>query len=143
MSSEPCLFCSVQTDDRKRIVAENELAYAIRDDFPVTQGHTLIIPKRHTLDYFGLVQAEVHAINALMTEEKNLLGLDDSTIEGFNIGMNCGEVAGQTVFHLHIHVIPRYQGDLPDPRGGVRNVCLLYTSPSPRDGLLSRMPSSA
>ena len=122
MNSEPCLFCSVQTDDRKRIVAENELAYVIRDGFPVTQGHTLIIPKRHTADYFGLVQTEVHAINALMIEQRDLLGLDDSTIEGFNIGMNCGEVAGQTVFHCHVHLIPRRKGDVENPRGGVRHV---------------------
>ena len=122
MNSEPCLFCSVQTDDRKRIVAENELAYVIRDGFPVTQGHTLIIPKRHTADYFGLVQTEVHAINALMIEQRDLLGLDDSTIEGFNIGMNCGEVAGQTVFHCHVHLIPRRRGDVENPRGGVRHV---------------------
>jgi hypothetical protein len=122
MNSEPCLFCSVQTDDRKRIVAENELAYVIRDGFPVTQGHTLIIPKRHTPDYFGLVQSEVHAINALMTEQRDLLGLDDRTIEGFNIGMNAGEVAGQTVFHCHIHLIPRRKGDVENPRGGVRHI---------------------
>jgi len=122
MNSEPCLFCSVQTDDRKRIVAENELAYVIRDGFPVTQGHTLIIPKRHTADYFGLVQTEVHAINALMIEQRDLLGLDDSTIEGFNIGMNCGEAAGQTVFHCHVHLIPRRRGDVENPRGGVRHV---------------------
>ena len=122
MNSEPCLFCSVQTDDRKRIVAENELAYVIRDGFPVTQGHTLIIPKRHTADYFGLVQTEVHAINALMIEQRDLMGLDDSTIEGFNIGMNCGEAAGQTVFHCHVHLIPRRRGDVENPRGGVRHV---------------------
>ena len=122
MTSDSCLFCSVQTDDRKRIVAENELAYVIRDGFPVTQGHTLIIPKRHTADYFGLVQTEVHAINALMIEQRDLLGLDDSTIEGFNIGMNCGEAAGQTVFHCHVHLIPRRRGDVENPRGGVRHV---------------------
>ena len=119
---ENCLFCSIQTDDRKRIVAENELAYAIRDGFPVAEGHTLLIPKRHTPDYFGLVQSEVHAINALMTEQKNLLSLIDSSIEGFNIGMNCGEVAGQTVFHCHVHLIPRRKGDVENPRGGVRHV---------------------
>ena len=119
---ENCLFCSIQSDDRKRIVAENELAYAIRDGFPVTEGHTLLIPKRHTPDYFGLVQSEVHAINALMTEQKNLLSLIDSSIEGFNIGMNCGEVAGQTVFHCHVHLIPRRKGDVENPRGGVRHV---------------------
>jgi ATP adenylyltransferase len=122
MSDRNCLFCSIQSDDRKRIVAENELAYAIRDGFPVTEGHTLIIPKRHTLDYFGLVPSEVHAINALMTEQKDLLSLGDASVEGFNIGMNCGEVAGQTVFHCHVHLIPRRKGDVENPRGGVRHM---------------------
>ncbi len=117
-----CLFCDVQTVDRRRIIAENELAYAIRDGFPVTQGHTLFIPKRHVADYFGLVQSEVHAINALMTEQKVLLQSQDSTIEGFNIGMNCGAVAGQTVFHCHVHLIPRRKGDVENPRGGVRHL---------------------
>lgn len=119
---ENCLFCSIQTDDRKRIVAENELAYAIRDGFPVTEGHTLLIPKRHTPDYFGLVQSEVHAINALMTAQKDRLSVAEPTIWGFNIGMNCGEVAGQTVFHCHVHLIPRRRGDVENPRGGVRHV---------------------
>jgi ATP adenylyltransferase len=117
-----CLFCDVQVNDRKRIVAENELAYAIRDGFPVTEGHTLFIPKRHVADYFGLVQSEVHAINALMSEQKELLKQSDPTIEGFNIGMNCGEVAGQTVFHCHVHLIPRRKGDVENPRGGVRHL---------------------
>ena len=119
---EGCLFCNIQTEIRERIVAENNLAYCISDGFPVTQGHTLFIPKRHTSDYFGLIQAEVNAINSLMTEHKNMLQAKDSTIEGFNIGMNCGEVAGQTVFHCHVHLIPRRKGDVENPRGGVRHI---------------------
>jgi diadenosine tetraphosphate (Ap4A) HIT family hydrolase/5-methylcytosine-specific restriction endonuclease McrA len=117
-----CLFCDIQTKDRKRVIAENNLAYSISDGFPVTQGHTLFIPKRHINDYFGLVQAEVNAINALMTEHKGMLQSKDSTIEGFNIGMNCGEVAGQTIFHCHVHLIPRRKGDVENPRGGVRHI---------------------
>jgi len=117
-----CLFCDVQTKDQDRIVAENSLAYAIRDGFPVTQGHTLFIPKRHTIDYLGLVPAEVSAINMLMLEQKQLLQESDSTIDGFNIGMNCGESAGQTVFHCHVHLIPRRKGDVENPRGGVRHI---------------------
>lgn len=119
---ESCLFCDIQTIDRKRIIAENNLAYAIRDGFPVTAGHSLFIPKRHVKDYFGLTQAEVHTINALMTEQKRLLEAEDSTIDGFNIGMNCGETAGQTVFHCHVHLIPRRKGDVEKPRGGVRHI---------------------
>ncbi len=122
MRRDDCLFCNIQTNERTRIIAENELAYVIRDGFPVTPEHTLIIPKRHAIDYFELVQSEVNAINALMHEQKRLLTLDDPTIKGFNIGMNCGEVAGQTIFHCHVHLIPRRKGDVENPRGGVRHV---------------------
>lgn len=120
--SNDCLFCDVQTIDRKRIIAENNLSYAIRDGFEVTAGHTLFIPKRHTKDYFGLTQAEVNAINSLMAEQKKLLQEQDSKIDGFNIGMNCGETAGQTIFHCHVHLIPRRKGDVENPRGGVRHI---------------------
>ena len=116
------MFCKIQIDIRERIIAENNLAYAISDGFPVTEGHTLFIPKRHINDYFGLVQAEVNAINALMIEHKGMLQKGDATIEGFNIGMNCGEVAGQTIFHCHVHLIPRRKGDVENPRGGVRHI---------------------
>ncbi len=117
-----CLFCNLQKDDQQRIIAENNLAYAIRDGFPVTVGHTLFIPKRHIADYFGLVPEEVSAINLLMAEQKQLLQDADSTVDGFNIGMNCGESAGQTVFHCHVHLIPRRKGDVENPRGGVRHI---------------------
>ncbi len=119
---ENCLFCDIQSIDRKRIIAENNLAYAIRDGFPVTEGHTLFIPKRHVSDYFGLAQSEVNAINLLVQEQRTLLMASDSSIEGFNIGMNCGEVSGQTVFHCHVHLIPRRRGDVENPRGGVRHI---------------------
>jgi diadenosine tetraphosphate (Ap4A) HIT family hydrolase/5-methylcytosine-specific restriction endonuclease McrA len=119
---EKCLFCDVQVNDRKRIIAENSLAYAIRDGFAVTEGHTLFIPKRHVIDYFGLVPAEVNAINSLMSGQKKLLQEQHSTIDGFNIGMNCGETAGQTIFHCHVHLIPRRKGDVENPRGGVRHI---------------------
>jgi diadenosine tetraphosphate (Ap4A) HIT family hydrolase len=119
---ENCLFCDIQSNDRKRIITENNLAYAIRDGFPVTEGHTLFMPKRHVSDYFGLVQSEVNAINLLVQEQRTLLMASDSKIEGFNIGMNCGEVSGQTVFHCHVHLIPRRRGDVANPRGGVRHI---------------------
>ena len=119
---EKCLFCDVQTIDRDRIIAENSLTYAIRDGFPVTEGHTLFIPKRHTLDYFSLEQEEVLAINHLMELHRKLLQKEDPTIDGFNIGMNCGETAGQTIFHCHVHLIPRRKGDVENPRGGVRHI---------------------
>jgi len=117
-----CLFCDIQTKDRGRIVEENTLAYATRDGFPVTQHHTLIIPKRHTLDFFGLTQAELNAINALIHSQKKVIEGLDKTVEGFNIGANCGEIAGQSVWHCHIHLIPRRKGDVERPKGGVRHV---------------------
>jgi diadenosine tetraphosphate (Ap4A) HIT family hydrolase len=117
-----CLFCEIQANNRKRIITENNLVYAIQDGFPVTEGHTLLIPKRHTLDYFGLTQEEVLAINQLMDSHRQLLQKEDPTIDGFNIGMNCGETAGQTIFHCHVHLIPRRKGDVENPRGGVRHI---------------------
>jgi hypothetical protein len=117
-----CLFCQIQVNHISRIIAENNLAYAILDGYPVTQGHTLIIPKRHVPDYFGLSQAEINATNQILNDQKPKLLADDHSIDGFNIGMNCGEAAGQSVFHCHIHLIPRRRGDVDIPRGGIRNV---------------------
>jgi ATP adenylyltransferase len=122
MTNKNCLFCDIQSTDQQRIIAESNLAYVIRDGFPVTDGHTLFIPKRHVKDYFELVPAEINAINLLMSKQRLLLQEQDSKIEGFNIGMNCGEVAGQTIFHCHVHLIPRRKGDVENPRGGIRHV---------------------
>jgi ATP adenylyltransferase len=113
-----CLFCGIE---QERVVASNALAYAIRDGFPVTEHHTLVIPKRHVADYFELTQAEVNAVNRLLHEQRAALQKLDATVTGFNIGMNCGEDAGQTIFHCHIHLIPRRAGDVESPRGGVRH----------------------
>ena len=113
---ENCLFCDVLEIDRDRIVEENDLAFVVRDGFPVTQYHTLLIPKRHVLDYFGLNTDEVSAIHVLLHSQKKLLSEQDTTIAGFNIGMNCGKVAGQSVWHCHVHLIPRRQGDSPYPK---------------------------
>jgi len=118
LREDDCLFCNI---DKDRIIASNELAYVIRDAFPVTEHHTLIIPKRHAATYFDLGQAEVNAINSLLHEQKRLIEEMDSTVSGFNIGMNCGEDAGQTVFHCHVHLIPRRKGDVDNPKGGVRH----------------------
>lgn len=102
-------------------VASNELAFAIRDRDPVTDGHTLVIPKRLVVDFFGATDAERLALFALVDEVKRAL---DTSLrpDGYNVGFNAGSAAGQTVFHLHLHVIPRYAGDVEDPRGGVRHV---------------------
>lgn len=120
MTSVPeCPFCEMPGN---AIASENELVYAIRDAFPVTPVHTLVIPKRHVPSYFELTPAEMEACHRLLEGEKAAIEREDPSVEGFNIGANDGEVAGQTVFHCHIHLIPRRTGDVVDPTGGVRNV---------------------
>jgi len=114
-----CAFCDMPA---ARIVAENELCYAVRDLYPVTPQHTLVIPKRHVADYFDLYQPERNAAQALLEAELEKIGSTDKEVSGFNVGINCGEDAGQTIFHCHIHLIPRCKGDVDDARGGVRGV---------------------
>ena len=112
-----CPFCKSDRD----IIVENDHAAAVYDSFPVSAGHTLIIPKRHVPLIFDLNDKEYVACFDLVRQAKAILQKEHST-EAFNIGVNCGEIAGQTVMHAHIHVIPRYPGDVDSPRGGVRHV---------------------
>ena len=114
-----CLFCN-KPDEAK--ILENNLAYAVRDGFPVTRLHTLVIPKRHAANYFDLTREEKLACDELISHLKEVIEAEDNTVQGFNIGMNAGECAGQTIFHCHIHLIPRRKGDMENPRGGVRGV---------------------
>jgi diadenosine tetraphosphate (Ap4A) HIT family hydrolase len=114
-----CLFCEMPKD---RMVGETELAYAIRDAFPVTPLHTLVIPKQHVRSYFELGRPELNACQRLVEQEKRAIEWADESVEGFNVGVNDGKVAGQTIFHCHIHLIPRRNGDVEDPTGGVRHV---------------------
>ena len=116
---EACLFCRVGED---RIIAENELCYAIRDGFPVTPMHTLVIPKRHVADYFDLYQPELNAIQSMLKAQREQILAEDPAVRGFNVGINAGTDAGQTIFHVHVHLIPRREYDVADPRGGVRGV---------------------
>jgi len=116
---EGCVFCQIPQD---RIVANNELCIAFRDLYPVTPLHTLIIPRRHVADYFGLFQPERNAISQLLHQLRADICATDPTVTGFNIGMNSGHSAGQTVFHCHVHLIPRREGDTANPEGGVRGV---------------------
>ncbi len=109
----PCPFCQIAPE---RILAQNPHAFAIRDAFPVSPGHTLIIPHRHTGSFFDTTPEEQHALLALLDGMRSTVPDADS----WNIGINDGPTAGQTVPHLHIHLIPRYEGDVEDPRGGVR-----------------------
>lgn len=111
-----CPFCTLAAG---RIVLANELAAVIHDNFPVSPGHTLIIPKRHVVLFFDITANERTAMLALLDIAK--LGLDAALHpDGYNVGINDGDAAGQTVPHLHLHLIPRYTGDSEDPRGGVR-----------------------
>ncbi len=118
--AEDCQFCSQNIQER--IVGEYKSASVIKDKFPVSKDHMLIVPKRHTSDYFSLTQTEKRDADRLIEIWRKKIAEMDSTVTGFNIGINCGESAGQTIFHCHIHLIPRRNGDTPAPRGGVRGV---------------------
>ena len=114
-----CVFCNI---DESRIEIENDLALSFKDLYPVTDGHTLVIPKRKVQSIFDLTDKETAAMFELLHLQKEDLKNKDSSITGFNIGINDGEDAGQTIMHCHIHLIPRRSGDMEDPRGGVRGV---------------------
>lgn len=120
IDSKNCIFCEISIGDR--IIDQNETCFVIKDAFPVTEGHLLIIPKKHVADYFDLNENEKSDIQFLMEKHRNLLQKSDGSIKGFNIGINVGQAAGQTIFHTHVHLIPRRHGDVEDPKGGVRGV---------------------
>jgi ATP adenylyltransferase len=115
-----CDFCEPEIEGR--IVEECESAVAIQDNYPVTVGHLLVLPRRHTPDLFGMVERERIDANNLLRILKTRIQREDSSVTAFNVGMNCGEDAGQTVMHVHIHLIPRRRGDTAKPRRGVRGV---------------------
>ena len=115
-----CIFCEQLKSGKK--ILENDYAFAIRDNHPVTEGHTLVITKRHFADFFESTRREQNAIYDLLNMRKKQIVETDHSVTGFNIGINSGEVAGQTVFHLHVHLIPRKKSDTDDPKGGVRGV---------------------
>ena len=117
--NNPCLFCNIKESG---LVIENELAYASYDTYPVSEMHCLIIPKRHVKDYFNLTDDEVVACNKLIKIIKKEVEINDPAIKGFNIGTNSGKIAGQSIMHCHIHLIPRREGDVENPQGGVRSV---------------------
>jgi diadenosine tetraphosphate (Ap4A) HIT family hydrolase len=116
MTITPCPFCTLPSE---RIVEENQYALWIYDGFPVSQGHSLIIPKRHVGSFFEICQDERLAMLELLDRAKATVEVEHQP-DGFNIGINDGAAAGQTVPHLHLHLIPRYTGDIEDARGGVR-----------------------
>ncbi len=114
-----CVFCTIAEDE---FVASNRLAFGVRDTSPVTPLHTLVLPHRHVASYFDLEVEEKRAIEELLEQTRIDILARDPTVAGFNIGINVGEAAGQTIFHSHVHLIPRRPGDIANPRGGVRAV---------------------
>ena len=114
-----CPFCKVESE--REIIASSLLSVAFYDGFPVSPGHALIIPKRHVSSFFALSKEERQDLLNLADSVKRILE-ERYHPDGYNIGINVGEAAGQSIFHVHMHLIPRYQGDVPSPRGGVRGV---------------------
>jgi len=112
-----CPFCQ----RTHSILAETKLSFAFLDNFPVSNGHALVIPKRHVSTIWDLTPHEYADVFDLVKQVKELIQKKFDP-QGINVGVNCGEAAGQTVFHAHIHIIPRYTGDVSNPRGGVRNI---------------------
>ena len=125
--NNPCIFCIPRA-----VTRQNGLAYSTRDSYPVSPGHTLIIPSRHCSDFFDLSPEEVAACMELLVEERKSLD-DELRPDGYNMGVNVGPAGGQSVLHVHIHLIPRYAGDHPNPQGGVRQV-IPWKADYPRQG---------
>ena len=117
--NNPCLFCNIKESG---LADENELAYASYDSYPISKYHCLIIPKRHIKNYFDLSNEEIIACNELIRKIKEQIEIKDNSVKGFNVGTNSGKVAGQSILHCHIHLIPRREGDVENPQGGVRSV---------------------
>ena len=114
-----CPFCKVESE--REIIASSPLSVAFFDGFPISPGHALIIPTRHVSSFFDLSQEERQDLLNLADSVKRIVE-ERYHPDGYNIGINVGEAAGQSIFHVHMHLIPRYQGDVPNPRGGVRGV---------------------
>lgn len=114
--NNPCLFCRP-----RGVTLQNALAYCTRDSYPVSPGHSLIIPFRHCADFFDLSPDEVAACMELLVAARRDL-VAELEPAGYNIGVNVGRAGGQSVFHVHVHLIPRYTGDHPNPQGGVRQI---------------------
>ncbi len=117
--NNPCIFCNIKKQD---IIYENDYAYVNYDPYPVSKFHSLIIPKRHIRNFFDLNEKEIIACNELLKTIRLKIQNDDKLVKGFNVGTNAGIVAGQTIMHCHIHLIPRRRGDVKNPQGGVRGV---------------------
>ncbi len=117
--NEKCLFCNKK---KQKIVFSSKLFYVVRDSYPVTKYHTLIIPNRHVSNFFDLKDNEFNDLNKILKKQRKLLIDLDKKISSFNVGVNAGADAGQSIMHCHIHLIPRRKGDIKNPQGGVRGV---------------------
>ena len=117
--NNPCIFCN---EKKNNIVDENDHAYASYDPYPVSKKHCLIVPKRHVKNYFDLSEKEILACSQLIKSMKIKIEEKDKSVKGFNIGANSGKAAGQSIMHCHVHLIPRREGDVKNPQGGVRSV---------------------
>ncbi len=133
--NNPCLFCSP-----RGVIRQNHLAYTARDSYPVSPGHTLVIPLRHCPDFFDMTPEEMAACMELLVAERRALDAEVKP-DGYNIGVNVGRAGGQSVLHAHIHLIPRYAGDHPSPQGGVRRI-IPWKADYPR-GAPSTAPADA
>ena len=116
---EDCLFCNKK---KQKIIFSSDLLFVVRDSYPVTKLHTLIIPHRHVSNFFDLNDNELNDLNKILKKQRKLLIDLDKKISSFNVGVNAGVDAGQSIMHCHIHLIPRRKGDIENPRGGVRGV---------------------
>jgi len=121
VSKETCLFCDRNNPEKHTIISENDLFYGRWDNFPVSDGHAEIVPKRHVESLFELTDNELVQLFDLLKKVKDIIQ-DKYSPDAFNIGINEGEEAGRTIHHLHVHIIPRYKGDVENPRGGIRHV---------------------
>lgn len=121
MTNEYCFFCNQDNKEKQQWIAENDLFYSRWDGFPVSNGHAEVVPKRHIVSFFELTNTEVLQMYDLIIKTQKII-TEKFNPAGYNIGLNEGSVAGRTIHHLHLHIIPRYVGDVENPRGGIRNV---------------------
>ncbi len=123
MTKDYCLFCDRSNSEKHKIIDENDLFYARWDNFPVSKGHAEIVPKRHIESFFDLTDNELIQLFDLLKKVKGIIQ-NKYNPDAYNIGINDGEEAGRTIRHLHLHIIPRYKGDVENPRGGIRHIIL-------------------
>jgi len=121
MQNGYCLFCDRDNKEKHRVILENDLFYSRWDNFPVSNGHAEVVSKKHTVSFFELTNAEVLQMYDLILKTQKIISVKFNP-DGYNIGLNEGPAAGRTIHHLHLHIIPRYTGDVQNPRGGIRNV---------------------